>query len=289
MQELEAMNITMRIITDENVDQLLGMSYSNNINKLLKSEGSTLEEVIQKYTSEVNTILRKESSNLFPVGNQSPEIPSPIIDTPVDQNNPLSLINPEQSSHQYPSSVSPAYVPASPGYNTGSPGYNTGSPAYATGSPAYVPVSPAYDPGSPAYVPAGSSGSSFNYMPGSSSSSPAYVPAAINYGTPENGPPRQFQPYSPQSPQSPQFVIAQPVMTQGMSPIILQQPLQFTPTSPDMPPPQSILNVEETKIENGSEEKSESKNNDDSGEKKVSFNVPSENASSSNETRKITL
>jgi DNA-directed RNA polymerase beta subunit len=36
MQELEAMNITMRIITDENVDQLLGMCYSNNINKLLK-------------------------------------------------------------------------------------------------------------------------------------------------------------------------------------------------------------------------------------------------------------
>jgi DNA-directed RNA polymerase beta subunit len=34
MQELEAMNIQMRIITDENVDQLLGMSYSNNIQKL---------------------------------------------------------------------------------------------------------------------------------------------------------------------------------------------------------------------------------------------------------------
>jgi DNA-directed RNA polymerase II subunit RPB2 len=266
MQELEAMNITMRIITDENVDQLLGMSYSNNINKLLKAEDSTtLQEVIQKYTSEINTILRKDNTPIFPAGVQSPEIPSPIIDTPIEENQPLSLINPDQqtqSSPQYPSSVSPAYVPNSPGYNPSSPGY--------------VPSSPAYVPNSPGY----------------NSNSPAYIPGAINYGTPVNSPTRQFQPYSPHSPmqssQSPQFVIAQPVMAPG--PMILQQPLQITPTTPDMPPPpQSILNVEEPKSENETEEKSESNNNTDSGEKKVSFNVPSENSSSSNETRKITL
>jgi DNA-directed RNA polymerase II subunit RPB2 len=38
IQELEVLNIQMRLITDENVDQLLNMSYSNNITKLLKLE-----------------------------------------------------------------------------------------------------------------------------------------------------------------------------------------------------------------------------------------------------------
>ena len=38
IQELQVMNIQMRIITDENVDQLLSMSYSNNINKLLDKD-----------------------------------------------------------------------------------------------------------------------------------------------------------------------------------------------------------------------------------------------------------
>ena len=37
------MNVQMRIITEENVDQLLSMSYSNNINKLLKSDKPTAE------------------------------------------------------------------------------------------------------------------------------------------------------------------------------------------------------------------------------------------------------
>jgi len=41
IQELEVLNIQMRLITDDNVDQLLNMSYSNNIAKLLKIEEPT--------------------------------------------------------------------------------------------------------------------------------------------------------------------------------------------------------------------------------------------------------
>jgi DNA-directed RNA polymerase II subunit RPB2 len=36
MQELQVMNVQMRIITEDNVDQLLSMSYSDNIHKLMK-------------------------------------------------------------------------------------------------------------------------------------------------------------------------------------------------------------------------------------------------------------
>ena len=40
MQELQTMNVQMRIITDNNVDQLMNLCYSNNINKLLQTEES---------------------------------------------------------------------------------------------------------------------------------------------------------------------------------------------------------------------------------------------------------
>ena len=41
MQELQAMNIQMRLITDKNIDQLTNMSYSNNIMKLTGKDLTT--------------------------------------------------------------------------------------------------------------------------------------------------------------------------------------------------------------------------------------------------------
>jgi hypothetical protein len=45
MQELQIMNVQMRIITEDNVDQLTSMSYSDNINKLLRSTQSTQDTI----------------------------------------------------------------------------------------------------------------------------------------------------------------------------------------------------------------------------------------------------
>ena len=53
IQELEVLNIQMRVITDDNVDQLLNMSYSNNITKLLKvEEPSETDKMIKVVTRE---------------------------------------------------------------------------------------------------------------------------------------------------------------------------------------------------------------------------------------------
>jgi hypothetical protein len=53
IQELEVLNIQMRVITDDNVDQLLNMSYSNNIAKLLKvEERSETNKIIKVVTRE---------------------------------------------------------------------------------------------------------------------------------------------------------------------------------------------------------------------------------------------
>jgi hypothetical protein len=146
IQELQVMNVQMRIITDENVDQLLSMSYSNNINKLLNETGD-LKQTINNYTYAVKNSLKEK--NYLEVSNEPPVIPEPV-----------------QIESETPGS-SPAYAPGSPAYAPESPAYAPGSPAYAPGSPAYAPGSPAYAPGSPAYAPGSPS-----YAPGS----PAYAP-----------------------------------------------------------------------------------------------------------------
>ena len=54
MQELQVLNIQMRIITDDNVDQLMSLCYSDNIKKLLQIKNKPLEDVITNYTQGMN-------------------------------------------------------------------------------------------------------------------------------------------------------------------------------------------------------------------------------------------
>jgi len=73
IQELQCMNIQMRLITDENVDKLLGMSYSNNISKLLQVDKSP-KDVIPDYVANMKYKLQAEKRmNLFP--NENPILP----------------------------------------------------------------------------------------------------------------------------------------------------------------------------------------------------------------------
>jgi len=76
IQELQAMNIQMRIITDENVDQLLSMSYSNNINKLLHNEQErsteNMDKLIKEFAKEM-TVIQARSAIMR---DEIPEIPT---------------------------------------------------------------------------------------------------------------------------------------------------------------------------------------------------------------------
>ena len=57
MQELQVMNVQMRIITDDNVDQLLSMSYSNNILKTMNVNDTSSENNMEKQKTDLkNTI-----------------------------------------------------------------------------------------------------------------------------------------------------------------------------------------------------------------------------------------
>jgi DNA-directed RNA polymerase II subunit RPB2 len=172
IQELQTVNIQMRIITDDNIEQLENMLYSKNIDNLLFKETTAKE-----YIFNVRTILSSDEfgkNKLKTPDTNAEEIPEftnfAATPSPIEYA-PYSPYNVD-TSPQYPESPpyapgSPAYNPESPPYAPGSPAYNPDSPPYAPGSPAYNPDSPPYAPGSPAYNP-----DSPPYAPGS----PAYNP-----------------------------------------------------------------------------------------------------------------
>jgi len=195
IQELQVMNIQMRIITEDNIDQLTNLSFqSRNIDKLLHIDHGDdgkierdIKEIIENYKKEMEqkiTVVEVEKRKAPAVylGNEVIEAQE-FLETP-----------------EYPSPDFPPQYP-SPEYSNTSPAYQPGSPAYQPGSPAYQPGSPAYQPGSPAYQP-GSSGfnspSSSDYQPGSSGfnspsssdyqpGSPAYVPENLEELDNSNG------------------------------------------------------------------------------------------------------
>ena len=145
MQELQTMNIQMRIITEDNIDQLMNMSYSNNINKLLKTGGNKeLDALYNKYKSQISQQLQERAVRYR----------QPSSDSSQD----LENVPYADGSPAYNPNDSPAYDPnASPAYNPiDSPAYNPNdSPAYdPNASPAYNPNdSPAYNPRSPEESP----------------------------------------------------------------------------------------------------------------------------------------
>lgn len=93
IQELQVMNVQMRIITEDNVDQLLTMSYSDNVSKLLKVDGTQpLKTVLSSYTNKLRNDLRKDGTRFRQI--EEPELPEPVA------------VNTE----------SPEYAPGSPAY-----------------------------------------------------------------------------------------------------------------------------------------------------------------------------
>ncbi len=135
----------MRIITEDNVDQLLNLSYqSKNINKLLHLDNERdIKYVIEQYKQQIDT-KKQEEKPLIPV---EPIEPRDLNYSPEES----SQIIPSENQQQEQQKESPQYVPLeSPPYAPGS----LESPPYAPGSlesPPYAPgslESPPYAPGS---------------------------------------------------------------------------------------------------------------------------------------------
>ena len=296
IQELQVMNVQMRIITEENVDQLLSMSYSNNINKLLKSD-RPLEEVIKTTILDTQRKLDVKVKNQLYL-DETPELPDAVSKTPTpvtpvtpieslfDIGDQVNVMN-EELGTRFPGVIQSKYFSSKYKENVYEVLYDDGdserdvlesrmkllkkhtpdSPPYAPYSPAYAPNSPEYNPTSPAYVP--------------NSSSPPYAPYS--------------PPYAP-SPQDVSQLPSPPQPSSSSSSSIPYAPNSSSSSSPPMAPNSTsskeivinpnILDVpQETKEEEKSAET-------DSGEKKVIIQEPnasSSDATTSSGTKKITL
>jgi DNA-directed RNA polymerase II subunit RPB2 len=125
IQELQTINIQMRIITEDNLDQIENMSYSTNIEDLVGVKDISPKILIDK----IKASLQENNKG-------------PVLFTPED-------VHTKTPSIDYPTDVSPAYQPSELGEIP--EGITQDSPAYDPNSPAYDPNSPAYDPNSPAY------------------------------------------------------------------------------------------------------------------------------------------
>ena len=157
IQELQTMNIQMRIITDENVDQLLSLSFSNNISELLQISSNNvtqndetinfnLKQSIMKLKTEIKNILTKPEKevtidkidDIEDEENEGNEVPQqeetdglPFIPINIQQPN-----EPNETNGTNDSNETIPYAPGSPAYE------NENSPSFEQGS------SPPYQPGS---------------------------------------------------------------------------------------------------------------------------------------------
>jgi hypothetical protein len=165
MQELQAINVHMRIITEDNIDQIESMSYSNNIRKLTLDPEMTPKMLADQLKKQLKTSDRAVNTPES-IATNSPEsidevkasFPGKVYaaESPAySQGSPAyASDSPHYASDSPPyAQGSPAYAADSPAYAADSPPYAQGSPAYAQGSPAYAAESPAYAADSPAYKP----------------------------------------------------------------------------------------------------------------------------------------
>jgi DNA-directed RNA polymerase II subunit RPB2 len=142
IQELQAMNIQMRLITEDNIAQLENMSFSKNLEKLTQIPMITPQGIVE---------MIQESLKKNPHTNQYIESYEEVRNSPIEMKEYDSIPTNYNANAYEP--TSPAYDPTSPAYDPTSPAYDPTSPAYEPTSPAYEPTSPAYEPTSPTYAP----------------------------------------------------------------------------------------------------------------------------------------
>ena len=131
IQELQVMNVQMRIITEDNIDQLLSMSYSDNINKLMKSDKSTSDTI--KEFNAIKTSILKEPMKFDKV--ESPILPEPVN---LEEVTPQALVLPPVAPG---TPVNQGETPSSPPFAPGTPvnqGETPSSPPFAPGSPVQI-------------------------------------------------------------------------------------------------------------------------------------------------------
>jgi DNA-directed RNA polymerase II subunit RPB2 len=153
IQELQVMNIQMRLITEDNLGQLESMSFSKNLEKLTHIPTTNPKEVVEMIQESLKhaNIQKKFVSE------------SPRYEPSSPAYSPISPAYDADSSTD-----SPAYAPISPAYaqNEYNPRTSTDSPLFIMNSPEEPNESPKYEPPSPEIKGGFSTGETVYYING---------------------------------------------------------------------------------------------------------------------------
>jgi len=197
IQELQVMNIQMRIITEDNIDQLLSMSYSDNVYKLLKTgEDTSLTDLVDKYKASISAEMNKTrigEQMKVKKPDERPEFEPFDVKYKEEKRVKLKFKDPAAKAQYDAMSLrdqitlenylvkmkkiaaeketpknSPSAISRYDGVDSPeSPQFNPSTP------PGYTPVSPVYNPNSPEYAPSTPS----DYV----AQSPVYNPNSPEY------------------------------------------------------------------------------------------------------------
>ena len=131
----------MRIITEDNIDQMESMANSRNI------ENATGFSDINEVRKLFNKLARREH-----VMGENKNYITPDINSPPAGFEPATpdFATPDYNNENWDS---PLYVPTSPDFVPTTPLYAPTSPLYAPTSPLYAPTSPDFVPTTPEYAP----------------------------------------------------------------------------------------------------------------------------------------
>ena len=166
IQELQAINVRISIITEDNISQMDNMNFSNNIDLLLNKKNANIEMVIEQIKQSLTEEKRPEKlQDVTPVMSQDEmkkkrikPLPDQYDDDLDDYSLPTPINSPQFQLSDY--SANESYKPGQE---------DTDSIPYAPGSPAYAPTyddSMPYATGSPAFNLQDDSGSENNMMVG---------------------------------------------------------------------------------------------------------------------------
>ena len=151
VQELQTINIQMRIITEENIQQLENMSYSKNMSLLLDSvlhntktsTANPVKDSIRYVREQINQERGKNEEKrelqLYAELEKELQLKDTDDEWKITSDNKLPEYSPS----------SPEYRPSSPLFSPSSPEYRPSSPLFSPSSPEYAPDSPPFSPSSP--------------------------------------------------------------------------------------------------------------------------------------------
>jgi len=109
MQELQAINVHMRIITEDNIDQISNMSYSDNMKRLTLDKEMTPKKLAEQLKTQLKArdkAVKTPSSNVS-IASVSPADASPAYESPAYKS--PAYKSPAYESPAYPVDESPAY------------------------------------------------------------------------------------------------------------------------------------------------------------------------------------